>query len=271
MPENTQSPPFWAALCINIGRTVLAFLSETGAMALFFLHGLAWMFRPSRQFPKFLRQVFIIGAESLFLIALIGLFTGMVLGLQLYYTLTKFGAEGLLGTVLVLTLVRELGPVLTAIMITGRAGSAMAAEVGVMRITQQIDALDVMDIQPMAYLVAPRFSASLFSFPLLTSIFILVALIGGYLTGVLMLGANAGAYIARVEGSVNWADVSGCMIKALAFSLIVVTVCCYKGFFAHLRKDGQGPEAVSNATTSAVVLSCVLILAADYVLTSFLM
>ena len=261
----------WATPCISTGRALLACTAEMGAMALFLVHGLASMFRPSRQFPKFLRQVFVIGAGSLFLIALIGLFTGMVLGLQLYYTLTQFGAEGLLGTVLVLTLVRELGPVLTAIMITGRAGSAMAAEVGVMRITQQIDALDVMDIHPMGYLVAPRFSASLFSFPLLTAIFIIVALLGGYLTGVLMLGANEGAYIARVEGSVNWQDVSGCMIKALAFSLIVVTVCCYKGFFAHLRKDGQGPEAVSNATTSAVVLSCVLILSADYVLTSILL
>ena len=254
-----------------LGRTSMAAIAEMGAIALFFLHSVLCMFTGTRQAPKVLRQVFIIGAGSFALILLIGLFTGMVLGLQLYYTLRKFGSEGMLGAVLALSLIRELAPVLTAIMVTGRAGSAMAAEVGVMRITDQLDALEVMDINPMAYLVSPRLTASLLSFPLLTAVFVIVALAGGYLTGVAMLGLNEGVYFFRMEGSVNWADVSGCILKSLVFAVIVVTVSCYKGYFAHMRRDGRGPEAVSNATTSAVVLSCVLLLAADYILTSFLL
>jgi phospholipid/cholesterol/gamma-HCH transport system permease protein len=239
-------------------------------MALFAIRGIAQM--PSRgQAAKVLRQIRFIGAGSLFLIALIGLFTGMVLGLQGYYSLTKFGSEGMLGSAVALSLIRELGPVLTAIMVTGRAGSAMAAEIGVMRISDQIDALEVMDISPMGYLVAPRITAALIAFPLLTSLFTVVGIIGGYIAAVLLLGINQGIYFDRIESSVAWPDVQGCLVKSLVFALIVVVVCCHKGYFAHTRTDGMGPEAVSNATTSAVVLSCILLLAGDYALTSFLL
>ncbi|MDL2279381.1 ABC transporter permease [Desulfovibrio sp. OttesenSCG-928-G11] len=244
---------------------------EMGAMTIFLLHGMSWMFRSVAQIPKVIRQLYVIGAGSFFLIVLIGLFTGMVLGLQGYYTLTMFGSEGFLGSAVALSLIRELAPVLTAIMVTGRAGSAMAAEIGVMRITDQIDALDVMDINSMEYLVAPRITASLISFPLLTSVFTFVGIMGGYATGVLMLGINSGVYFSRIEGSVRWEDVFGCLSKSVVFALIVVAVCCYKGYFAHMRKDGMGAEAVGNATTSAVVLSCILLLVADYVLTSMLL
>ena len=270
-PSKTDHIPFFARPFVYIGSGIMLFVAEAGAMGIFLLHGFAYTLSSWRQVPKVLRQLRIIGSGSFFLIALIGLFTGMVLGLQLHYTLSQFGAAGSLGAVLSLVLIRELAPVLTAIMLTGRAGSAMAAELGVMRISQQIDALHVMDIPPMGYLVSTRITASLIAFPLLTCIFTCIALFGGYLTGILMLGGNEGAYLARMEGSVNWTDVSGCLAKAITFAIIVVGVCCYKGFFAHMRTDGRGPEAVSNATTSAVVLSCVLILAADYVLTSFLL
>lgn len=256
---------------IAVGRDMLSLISEMGAMALFLLHGMRHMLTSTRQIPKVIRQMYVIGAGSVFLITLIGLFTGMVLGLQGYYTLTKFGSEGLLGSAIALSLIRELAPVLTAIMITGRAGSAMAAEIGVMRITDQIDALDVMDINPMGYMVSPRITASLLSFPLLTAIFVVIGILGGYVTGVLLLGINEGIYFERIEGSVVWADVAGCLVKSVVFALVVVTVSCYKGYFAHMRSDGMGPEAVSNATTSAVVLSCVLLLVTDYVLTSFLL
>lgn len=266
-----NKPPLLIRPFISVGKTSLGIISEMGSMAMFLGHGLVNTLSSWRQIPKVIQQLYVIGAGSFFLIALIGLFTGMVLGLQLHYVLIQFGAAGSLGTVLALTLIRELGPVLTAIMLTGRAGSAMAAEIGVMRISEQIDALEVMDIPPMSYLVSPRITASLLAFPMLTALFVCIALFGGYLTGIVMLGGNEGAYISRMEGSVNWADVSGCLIKSIVFALTVVGVSCYKGFFAHLRRDGQGPEAVSNATTSAVVLSCVLILAFDYVLTSFLL
>ena len=256
---------------VRLGGSTLSLLSEMGAMALFLLHGMRHMLASPKQIPKVIHQIYVIGAGSFFLVTLIALFTGMVLGLQGYYTLTMFGSEGFLGSAVALTLIRELAPVLTAIMVTGRAGSAMAAEIAVMRISDQIDALEVMDINSMGYLVSPRITASLISFPLLTAIFTIVGIQGGCATGVLMLGINQGVYFSRIESSVTQADVIGCFSKAVVFSLIVAAVSCYKGYFAHMRKDGRGPAAVGNATTSAVVLSCILLLVADYVLTSFLL
>ncbi len=254
-----------------LGATTLRFIAEIGAMSIFLLDGMRYMFSSLGQVSKVIRQVYVIGAGSLFLITLIGLFTGMVIGLQGFYTLTQFGADGMLGSAVALSLIRELGPVLTALMITGRAGSAMTAEIGVMRISDQIDALEVMDINSMAYLVSPRITAALISFPLLTAVFNIVGILGGYVTGVLMLGINKGIYFSRIESSVVFDDVFGCLVKSIFFALTVVTVCCYKGYFANLRQDGMGPEAVSNATTSAVVLSCCLLLVVDYVITSILL
>lgn len=254
-----------------LGRTTLRIVGEMGAMFLFLLDGLRHIFSSPKQLPKIVNQVYVIGYKSLFVILLIGIFTGMVLGLQGYYTLVKFGSEGLLGAAVALTLIRELGPVLTAIMVTGRAGSSMAAEIGVMRITDQIDALDVMDINPMGYLVAPRIAASLIAFPLLTALFDVIGIIGGYITGVVLLGINEGIYFHRIETSVVMADITGGFMKSILFALIVATVSCYQGYFTHMRRDGMGPEGVSNSTTSAVVMSCVLVLIADYVLTSFLL
>jgi len=269
--SSQPAPGFLRSLAISVGRITLFLISEMGAMTLFMLHGLSRVFSSTSQIPKVFRQIYVIGAGSLFLIVLIGLFTGMTLGLQGYYALSKFGSEGFLGPGVALSLIRELGPTLTAVMVTGRAGSAMAAEIGVMRISDQIDALEVMDINSLGYLVAPRFSAALIAFPLLTAVFCVVGIYGGYITGVLLLNINEGVYFSGVISSVQRADVVGCLLKALVFSLIVVTVSCYKGYFAHLRRDGMGAEAVGNATTSAVVLSCVIVLVANYVLTSFLL
>jgi phospholipid/cholesterol/gamma-HCH transport system permease protein len=269
--SNTSHPriPFLSP-ARAVGEAGLRVIAEMGAMTIFMLRGAGRVFAASPGWRrKVVRQIYVIGAGSFFLIALIALFSGMVLGLQGYYTLSKFGSTGFLGSAVALTLIRELAPVLTAIMVTGRAGSAMTAEIGVMRITDQIDALEVMDISPMGYLVAPRIAASLLVFPLLTAIFAVIGICGGYVTGVLLLGINQGIYFSSIEKSVVWADVAGCLSKALVFGLIVVTVCCHKGYVAHLRTDGMGAEAVGNATTSAVVLSCILLLAADYVLTSF--
>ena len=240
-------------------------------MFMFLLDGFIHIFASPKQFRKTVNQMFFVGSKSLLVIALIGIFTGMVLGLQGYYTLVKFGSEGLLGAAVALTLIRELGPVLTAIMLTGRAGSSMAAEIGVMRITDQIDALEVMDINPITYLVSPRIAASILCFPLLTALFDVIGIIGGYLTGVVMLGINSGVYFYRIESSVNIHDVNEGFLKALLFGIMVATVSCYQGYYTHMRRDGIGPEAVSNSTTSAVVMSCVLILVGDYVVTSFLL
>jgi len=254
-----------------LGRTMLSFLAELGGLFIFLAQGLYRIVAPAPSWAKIVQQVYFIGVKSVFVIVLIGLFTGMVLGLQGYYTLVKFGSEGLLGAAVALSIIRELGPVLTAIMITGRAGSSMAAEIGIMRISEQIDALSTMDINPMRFLVAPRLAASLICFPLLTAIFDVVGILGGYLTGVVLLGINPGVFFDRIDATVELADVTGGFTKTLVFAMLVAAICCYEGYFTHTRREGFGAKGVSLATTSAVVLSCVTILIADYVLTSFLL
>lgn len=255
---------------VSMGSWGMVMLSEMGAMFLFFLHAVTLIFSSWGQFPKAVRQVYFIGVKSISVIALIGLFTGMVMGMQLYFALALFGADGFLGSGVALSMIRELGPVLTAIMVTGRAGSAMTAEIGVMRISEQIDALEIMGINPMAYLVSPKLIASVISFPILTGLFDVISLFGGWVTGVKLLGANEGVYIYRVQQSLNFADIYGGLLKSLVFGIVVCTVSCYMGYYTHLRKDGVGPEGVSQATTHAVVTSCVLILVSDYFMTSLL-
>jgi len=266
--ENSHSPLQALAW---VGRNTVQLIREMGAVFLFFLQGLLLIFQLPFQIRKSLQQVYFIGVKSIFVILLVGIFTGMVLGLQGYYTLVKFGSEGVLGGMVALSIIRELGPVLTAIMIIGRAGSAMAAEIGIMRISEQIDALVTMDINPIRYLFSPRIVASVISFPLLTALFNVIGIIGGYISGVLLLGVNSGIFFSRMENLVNIHDIMGGFYKALGFGLIVVTICCYQGFYVHTRREGFGAKGVSLATTSAVVLSCVFVLITDYVLTSFLL
>lgn len=253
------------------GRWTISFVQEMGKMAVFFCRGFVFIFSFPFQVSKIIQQVYFIGMKSIFVICLTAAFTGMVLGLQGYYTLVKFGSEGLLGAAVALSLVRELGPVMTAIMVIGRAGSAVAAEIGIMRISEEIDALDTMDIDSIRFLVSPRIAAALISFPLLTAIFDTVGVFGGYVTGSGLLGINPGIYFSRVESSVLMADVVGGFIKAVTFAVVVATICCFQGYFTHTRKQGFGAKGVSLSTTSAVVLSCVLVLIVDYVLTSFLL
>ena len=260
-----------AAAAGSLGSVVLGALQELGGITLFFLQGVISIFRYPFQTDKIAQQTFFIGARSVFLIALVGLFTGMVLGLQGYYSLAKFGSESVLGGVVALSLIRELGPVLTAIMIVARAGSAMSAELGIMRITEQIDALFTMGVDPIRSLISPRIAAAVISFPLLTALFDAVGILGGYLTGVSLLGINSGIFLSQMDYLVVLSDAINGFYKAFAFGLLVVTICCYQGFYVHTRKDGHGAKGVSLATTSAVVFSSVGILIADYVITSFLM
>jgi phospholipid/cholesterol/gamma-HCH transport system permease protein len=251
------------------GQTMRAII-EMGRIAIFFIRGFSHIFSPPIQFDKILQQMYFIGNKSIFVICLTGAFTGMVLGLQGYYVLVRYGSTGSLGSAVALSLVREMGPVLSAIMVIARAGSAMAAELGIMRISEQIDALETMDIDPIRYLVSPRMAAAVICFPLLTALFDVVGILGGFVTGSGLLGLNTGIYFARVESSVLMADVMGGFVKSLVFAVVVVTICCYQGYFTHLRED-YGAKGVSQSTTSAVVTSCVLVLITDYVLTSFLL
>jgi phospholipid/cholesterol/gamma-HCH transport system permease protein len=252
-----------------IGTVVLGWVNKLGSATLFLFLSMLRTFLP-KQLSKIIHQLYYIGARSTTIIMLVSLFTGMVLGLQSYHALIQFGAQGAVGTLVALSLIRELGPVLTAIMITARAGSAIAAEIGIQRITEQIDALHTMRIDPLRYLISPKITAAIISFPILTTLFNLIGIVGGYISGVMLLGLNAGTYFHSIQANVVMKDISDGLIKSLVFAIIVVTVCCYQGYYAHLRKDSRGAKAVGLATTSAVVICCVLILVSDYVVTSLL-
>ena len=251
------------------GRAAIRWIRNSGASVIFFFLAFLKIFR-TKQFSKIVQQVYYIGARSSMIIMLVGLFTGMVLGLQMQSVLGNVGAQGYLGTIVALSLIRELGPVLAAIMITARAGSAITAEIGIQRISEQVDALATMRIDPLRYLISPRIAAAIVSFPVLTAMFDLVGILGGYISGVLIMGANSGTYIFRVQSSVEMKDITHGFIKAVVFAVVVSTVCCFQGYFAHTRTDSHGAKAVGLATTSAVVLSCVLILLSDYIVTSLL-
>jgi phospholipid/cholesterol/gamma-HCH transport system permease protein len=253
-----------------IGQNVISWINSMGAATIFLIEALLKTFHP-KQFSKVIQQIYYIGARSTTIIMLVGLFTGMVLGLQSYHALVQFGAQGSLGTLVSLSLIRELGPVLTAIMITARAGSAVTAEIGIQRISEQIDALETMRIDPFRYLVTPRITAAIISFPLLTTLFDIIGIIGGYISGVVLMGVSSGVYTHSIHAYVDMEDLTNGFVKSIVFAVIVATVCCYQGYFVHMREDSRGAKAVGLATTSAVVISCVLVLVSDYVVTSLLM
>jgi phospholipid/cholesterol/gamma-HCH transport system permease protein len=248
------------------GAAIVDGVARLGSFVLFLGAAILYVSIPPYKPRLLIRQIREIGAESFFLVGLIGLFTGMVLGLQGYNTLRRFGSEGALGTVVALVLVRELGPVLAALMIAARAGSAMAAEIGAMQATEQVDALSVMAINPVQYLVSPRVLAGVLSFPLLTAIFDVVGIWGGWLVGVVLMGAPSGPFFNGIAHNMGAHDILTGLVKALVFGLVVMWVCCYKGYYAARMATG-----VSRATTEAVVLSSVLVLAWDYFITAVML
>jgi phospholipid/cholesterol/gamma-HCH transport system permease protein len=249
-----------------LGASILEGLASLGRFVLFLLSALVYTVEPPYKPRLIIRQIRIIGSDSLFLVVLIAAFTGMVLGLQGYVTLAKFGSESALGTVVALTLVRELGPVLAALMVTARAGSAMAAEIGSMQVTEQIDAMTVMAVNPVQYLVSPRLLAGIISFPLLTAIFDVVGILGGYVIGVGLMHGPSAAYFNGIQDNLVAHDIMSGFYKSLVFGLVITWVCCYKGYHAARMSVG-----ISRATTEAVVLSSVLVLVWDYFLTSILL
>lgn len=248
------------------GRVTLFVIREMGRMLIFLAATLAWLMRPPVRPFQILKQLHFIGFRSTFVVVLTATFTGMVLALQGHYTLRKFGSEAALGAAVALSIIRELGPVLAALMVTARAGSAMTAEIGIMRITEQIDALDTMAVNPLQYLIAPKVVAGLIGVPLLVAIFDVVGIYGGYVVGVDLLGGSAGSYWNSIESAVEWKDVYGGIWKSISFGLIISWVCCYKGYHTGMSAEGLG-----TATTEAVVLASVLILVWDYFLTSVLL
>ena len=249
----------------KIGEISLFSLGRIGRMGMFLGKTFFYALTPPVKFSRVLKQIRFIGFQSTVVIFLTGAFAGMVLGLQGFYTLTRFGSEALLGPMVALSLIKELGPVLSALMVTGRAGSAVTAEIGIMRISEQIDALELMGLNPFRYLVVPNLLAALISLPLLTAIFDVIGIFGGYLVGVKLLGVSSGTYFGEMANYVDMKDILEGLYKSLSFAALVIWVCCYKGYYS-----GFGAEGVSRATTQAVVLSSVLILIWDYFMTSVL-
>jgi len=238
---------------------------ELGRISMMLTESIYLAFMPPFKLSYIFKQMEFIGVRSVFVIILTGAFTGMVLALQSYYGFKKFGSEGLVGATVALSMTRELGPVLTSLMVSGRAGSAMAAELGTMRVTEQIDALTAMALNPIKYLVTPRIIAAFLVLPVLTVISDFIGIIGGYLVGVKLLGINEGAYIDKMIKFVELNDIYNGLVKSAVFGVILSIVSCYKGFYAKV-----GAEGVGRATTEAVVASSVTILVTDYILTSFM-
>jgi phospholipid/cholesterol/gamma-HCH transport system permease protein len=254
----------------GLGRFTLSLISGLGDFALFLGRSLRAVLHTRRLPRRILRAFYEQGALCLPVILIVGMFTGLVLGLQGYYVLTRFGSESLLGALVSLSLVREMAPVLAALMIVGQAGSALAAELGIQRNSEQIVALETMGISSHGYLVTPRLLAAVLVFPMQTALFVAIGLWGGSLSGSLLLGVEPGVYWSSVEQAVKAEDVRECFTKAVTFGLLTIAVCSYHGFNAHRCRFATGARAVSAATTTAVVQSCIIVLAADYVITSFL-
>lgn len=249
----------------SLGTVTVRFLQELGSMALLLMQSLRWLPRRPFRLPHLFRQLEFIGVRSLFIVLLTGLFTGMVLALQAYYGFRKFGGESLLGGAVALSMTREIGPVLTALMVAARAGSAMAAELGTMKVTEQVDALWAMAVHPVHYLVLPRLLASLVMVPLLTVVDVFIGILGGYFVGVILLGINPGTFIQKMLEMVVASDLYNGLFKSVIFGLLLALISCYQGLQAR-----GGAEGVGLVTTRAVVFSAVAILIFDYILTALL-
>jgi phospholipid/cholesterol/gamma-HCH transport system permease protein len=243
-------------------------LAQIGACGLFLLAILAAVPRSFRHGRETVRQLWFTGAMSLTIIMVCGLFVGMVLGLQLYYVLSIFGGTAASGPVVAIAIYRELGPVVTALLFAGRAGTSMTAEIGLMRATDQIAAMEMMAVDPIAYVAAPRFIAGLIAMPLLCCVFCAMGIFGGHLVGVTWLGIDNGTFWSNMTSTVDvWKDVvNGVVYKSVAFGAVVSLIAVYQGYTTAPTSEG-----VAYATTRTVVASSIAILALDFVLTAFLM
>jgi phospholipid/cholesterol/gamma-HCH transport system permease protein len=248
-----------------VGHRTSRFLTEVGSVLIFLGQTLRWTFSRPFYAKSVLKQMEQIGFNSIPVVVTTALSTGMVLALQSYTGFKRFGAETLIGTVVALSMTRELGPVLTGLMVAGRAGAAMAAELGTMKVTEQIDALETLATNPMKYLVVPRFIASTVMMFFLTVLGMIIGITGGYFVGVKVLGTNPVTYMRQSIDNTEVTDIWYGLIKALVFGAVVGLIGCYKGF----HTEG-GAEGVGKATTGAVVVSCMLILILDYFLSALL-
>lgn len=249
----------------KIGARILKFADDFGKYVYLTLQGIVWIFRPPYRIHLAFKQMDFVGVQSLAIIVISGTFTGMVFALQSGHAFGLFGAEGFVGPTVVLALTLELSPVLCALMISGRAGSSMAAEIGTMKVTEQVDALLAMAVSPVNYLIVPRLIAGVVMLPIMTMVFNLVGTFGAWLVVVKVLGFDQGVFIKNIEWYVDPSDVYKGLIKATVFGFIISSVGCYKGYYT-----SGGAEGVGRATTESVVVSSVSVLIVDYFLTKLL-
>lgn len=248
----------------DLGAAVIRFVVHLGRITIFAGYVVRAALTPPNRLRVFVAELFNLGVLSLVIICVCGLAVGMVLGLQGYNTLVRFGAEQSLGAVVGLSLIRELGPVLTALLATGRAGSATTAEIGTMVATEQLDGLRMMSINPIHLVVMPKTFAMVCVMPLLSALFIVFGLGGGYLVGVVLMGVDGGTYISSLQGAVDYYDdVAGSLLKALVFGVLVGLIATYRGYTCPPTSAG-----VSSATTSTVVVASVSVLIFDYFITA---
>ncbi len=250
----------------TMGRQSLYLISNLGRSGLFLL--CIFVRKPDlkRTVKAFWNQLYYVGVQSCLIIIVSALFIGMVVGLQGYHTLDKFGVTSQLGQLLALSITRELGPVLTALLFAGRAGSALTAEIGLMKATEQLASMDMMGVDPLGRIVYPRFLAGFFAVPLLSLIFSAVAIYGGYEIGVMWMGVDAGSFWSNMQSSVNFrTDIFGGIIKSMVFAFVVIWVALYQGISCEPTAEG-----ISEATTRAVVYASVAVLAFDFILTAFM-
>jgi phospholipid/cholesterol/gamma-HCH transport system permease protein len=248
-----------------VGRVALDGLGEVGAVSRYLFQAVREGIRPPYRMRDVFRQMEVLGVNSMPVVLITAVFTGMVLALQTHTGFKRFNAESLVGTVVALSMTRELGPVLTGLITAGRAGASIAAELGTMRVTEQIDALATMGVSPVKYLMVPRIIAGLVMLPVLTTFSDVVGIAGGYFVGVEILGANPTVYIKRTFDYLDMEDVLGGLMKAAAFGVLIALISSYKGFVAE-----GGAEGVGRATTGAVVLSSMAVLISNYFLTSLI-
>lgn len=250
----------------RFGEKGINFMQNVGRTVIFLFRTLLRRPRLFKVFPLFINQVYVIGVLSFLIIVVSGLFIGMVVGLQGYNTLDKFGATAQLGQLLALSITRELGPVVTALLFAGRAGSALTAEIGLMKATEQLSSMDMMGVDPLWRIIYPRFFAGLISLPILSLIFSAVAIYGGYFVGVSWLGIDSGSFWSNMSASVDFKlDVVSGIIKSIVFGFVTTWVSVYQGFDCIPTSEG-----ISRATTKTVVYSSLLILGLDFILTAMM-
>lgn len=250
----------------GIGHRVIDRLWQFGASIRFFFYVLIYSGESFRRIQLTIREIYFTGVLSLIIILVSAFFVGMVLALQGYNTLQRYGSSEAIGVLVALSLVRELGPVVTALLFAGRAGTAITAEIGLMRATEQLSAMEMMAVSPVARVVAPRFWAGVFSMPLLAALFSMVGVLGGYLVAVPLIGVDAGAFWSQMQASVDFReDIVNGVIKSVVFGIACTMIALFEGFDAPPTAEG-----VSRATTRTVVNSSLAVLGLDFVMTSFM-